>query len=190
MPWTEDDLAAVLARGVVKEVVISKPPAVDAGGALRGTTPRKGGDHQKIPPDLQGIAAVHDEAVFLVLPWPVSTNHTWRSVNGRVVLSAAARRFRIAVSEHVLVQWPRGLDRPLRGRLDVTICLHAGHARGYDLDNFGGKALLDALQSAGVFVNDQQIDRLESLRGRRMPPRVAGQVDVTIATLHESKEAR
>lgn len=42
----------------------------------------------------------------------------------------------------------------------VSVTLHAPDNRRRDLDNFGGKALLDALTHAGVWLDDSQVRRL------------------------------
>ncbi len=42
----------------------------------------------------------------------------------------------------------------------VAVTLHAPDNRRRDLDNFGGKALLDALTHAGVWLDDSQVRRL------------------------------
>lgn len=42
----------------------------------------------------------------------------------------------------------------------VSVTLHAPDKRRRDLDNFGGKALLDALTHAGVWLDDSQVRRL------------------------------
>lgn len=53
----------------------------------------------------------------------------------------------------------------LTGRLDVAILLHPPDKRRRDIDNFGGKALLDALCYGGVYLDDSQIDILYIERG-------------------------
>ena len=52
----------------------------------------------------------------------------------------------------------------LEGRLVVVVSLHAPTRRKYDLDN-RCKSLLDALEEAEVFLNDEQIDHLTIRRG-------------------------
>lgn len=52
----------------------------------------------------------------------------------------------------------------------TLISAHAPDNRRRDLDNFGGKALLDALTHAGVWLDDSQVRRLsmewgENIRG-------------------------
>lgn len=78
-----------------------------------------------------------------------------------MLLSAQGREFK----EHVEKAVSRYIGPyPLKGRLAVHIMLHAPTQRKYDVDN-RIKALLDAMQSAGVFEDDEQIDVLEVRRG-------------------------
>jgi len=60
----------------------------------------------------------------------------------------------------------------LHGRLQVHVTLHRGDRRRYDIDNCL-KPLIDALQHALVFDDDEQIDRLTVVRGERRKPGVA-----------------
>ena len=93
-----------------------------------------------------------------VLPWPPSKNRLHRAINrGRfasVILSKEAREYYAAVQRAV---GNNAENTP--SRLAVTIYLHAPTRRGYDLD---GRVvgLLDALEAACVFQDDNQIDLL------------------------------
>jgi crossover junction endodeoxyribonuclease RusA len=96
--------------------------------------------------------------ITLELPYPPSVNHYWRNVTvDRAVLSAEAKAYRIAVLAAV------GPRKPLRTRLSVEIELFPPDKRKRDLDN-PIKALLDSLQHAYVFDDDEQIDRLTVCR--------------------------
>lgn len=90
----------------------------------------------------------------LTLPWPPSTNHTWRKGNGRVFLSQQTKTFRKAVASVVLAS---NTQRPALGPLELTVTLCPPDKRKRDLDNFAGKALLDALTLAGVWADDSQV---------------------------------
>lgn len=60
----------------------------------------------------------------------------------------------------------------LSTRLDVKITLHPPDRRRRDIDNTI-KAMLDAMQSAGVYLDDAQIDRLLVERSTVEPGGVA-----------------
>ena len=96
---------------------------------------------------------------FLIeLPFPPSLNTYYRNVRGRMLLSAAGRQYKLDVLAHVLTAC-KGKPDPMTGRLSVNIQLHNRANRSYDIDN-RPKAILDALEESGVFVNDSQVDRL------------------------------
>jgi crossover junction endodeoxyribonuclease RusA len=93
----------------------------------------------------------------LVLPYPPSVNHYWRTFRGRMLISEKGRSYRQAVN--TVCSLYRKNVATLRGRLEVTIWVRAPDRRRRDLDNVP-KAVLDALQHAGVYADDGQIDRL------------------------------
>ena len=93
-------------------------------------------------------------AVSLVLPWPPSVNRYWRHVNGRVLISKAGREYRKAVA--AACRGVRGLGC---ARLGVNVVLQPPDRCRRDIDNIL-KSLLDALEHAGVYDDDGQIDRL------------------------------
>lgn len=103
------------------------------------------------------------------LPWPPSVNTYWRSVNGRVLISRTGREYRAAVSR---------IDLPRFGaaRLAVTIDAYPPDKRRRDLDNLP-KSVLDAMQHAGAFDDDSQIDRLTI---ERHAPCEGGYLSVTL----------
>ena len=111
----------------------------------------------------------------LTLPFPPSVNTYWRSNRGRVHISNAGRAYRAAVIGAVIEQ------RPGAGfggaRLSVVVEVFPPDKRRRDLDNVL-KATLDALEHAGVYDDDGQIDRLVVERGHRLPP--DGLVIVTV----------
>lgn len=96
----------------------------------------------------------------LTLPYPPSLNHYWRAVNGRMLISKAGREYRQAVGYIVLGTRIRKMD----GRLQVSIYVYPPDRRRRDLDNIQ-KPLLDALEHAGVYDDDSQIDVLHTQRG-------------------------
>ncbi|MBK9187353.1 MAG: RusA family crossover junction endodeoxyribonuclease [Phycisphaerales bacterium] len=98
--------------------------------------------------------------ITLTLPWPPSVNHYYRRVGNVTLISKEGRRFRKRVAGEVLLA---GSPR-VEGRLAVWIVASPPDLRRRDLDNVQ-KALLDALQHAGVYGDDSQIDRITVERG-------------------------
>lgn len=101
---------------------------------------------------------MRDGDLVLDLPYPPSVNHYWRSVGKRVLISKEGRQYRENVGFSLLnAGYRRGLS--MSGRLAVNIALHPPDRRRRDLDNVL-KSLLDAMQHAGVYEDDSQIDRI------------------------------
>ena len=104
--------------------------------------------------------------VRLELPFPPSVNRYWRHVGMgggvRVLLSREGRRYKAAVWATVRARG--GTGEPLTGRLVVDVRLYPPDRLRRDIDNFGGKALLDALTDAGVWQDDSQLDELRIRR--------------------------
>ena len=114
-------------------------------------------------------------AMAYVLPWPPSVNRYWRAVGGRAILSREGRQYRVDAQAAVLSTLPRlHIDA---GRVELRIMAHAPDNRRRDLDNLL-KGVLDALQTAGVYTDDSQVDSLTITRGDvdRGRPRVVVQV--------------
>lgn len=127
-------------------------------------------------------------AVTLALPWPPSVNGYWRTapVRGkggktaiRTMISKKGRQYRRLVQYEVAAQQARGMGR---ARLEANIVAHAPDRQRRDLDNIT-KSLLDALEHAGVYADDEQIDRLTIERGAVAKP---GRVLVTITAMEEA----
>lgn len=109
------------------------------------------------------------------LPYPPSVNHYWRRVGPRTLISRGGRAFREAVCSILAA---RGV-RPLLGWLDVRIDLFPPDRRRRDLDN-SLKSLLDAMQHAGMYEDDNQIARLTA---QRREPRPGGLAVVRVCPL-------
>ena len=89
------------------------------------------------------------------LPYPPSIYHYWRRVGSRTLISREGRRFR----ERVMAILAAMGIRPMTGRLTVNVEVFPPDNRRRDVDNVF-KALLDALQHGGAYIDDSQIVRL------------------------------
>lgn len=97
-------------------------------------------------------------AIKYELRYPPSVNTYWRQFQGRTILSKNAREYRKYILAALSPQ------KPILGRLKMVIELFPPDRRRRDLDNCG-KGLIDALQHAGVYRDDEQIDELTFRRG-------------------------
>ncbi len=109
----------------------------------------------------------------LTLPLPPTVNHYYGAVGRRRFLSKAGTKFR----QEVVVAWLQAHGRRLDGAIRVKVSLHAGNARKWDIDN-RMKALLDAMQEAGVYENDHQVNDLHVVRGELIRPNGLCVVDI------------
>lgn len=118
--------------------------------------------------------------VTLTLPYPPSMNHYWRSFRGRVVVSREGRAFRASVCA-LLASGAAGGNRkpPAGGRIALSMDAFPPDRRRRDLDNIQ-KPVLDALQHAGVYRDDSQVDLLVT---RRREPCNGGRLEVQLATM-------
>ena len=98
------------------------------------------------------------------LPYPPSVNHYWRRVAPRTLISREGRRYR----REVIALLAAGRAAPLRGRLEMVVHVFPPDRRRRDLGNLD-KALGDALEHAGIYEDDSQIDRLEFRRCSVVP---------------------
>lgn len=93
------------------------------------------------------------------LPYPPSVNHYWRRVGSRTLISRQGRAYRHEVAA-VVDRIDRVAEQiPLSGPLSVEVLLYPPDRRRRDLDNTL-KGLLDALEHAGVYLDDGLIERL------------------------------
>jgi crossover junction endodeoxyribonuclease RusA len=100
----------------------------------------------------------------LELPFPPSVNHYYRRAGVRTLISREGRRYRREVIARLAAVRPE----PMRGRLKLSIVICPPDRRAFDLDN-RLKALLDAMEHAGVYENDGQIDSIGITRGPLTP---------------------
>ena len=126
----------------------------------------------------------------LTLPFPPSSNTYYRSVrmgkSCRVLLSKKGRLYKEEVCEYIANQIldSKEFPYPLLGRLSVHVMLHAPNRRKWDIDN-RIKPLLDAMQSAGVYPDDEAIDHLTIKRGEIIK---GGKVTVQLIELKSKEE--
>ena len=114
--------------------------------------------------------------ISLQLPYPPSINNYWRHARGRHYISAQGKAFRQEV-------WATAGTRPrMDGRLGVDVQVWVPDKRKRDLDNVL-KALLDALEHAGIYKDDGQIDDLHITR-RGIEP--GGQCRVQVWELQDT----
>jgi crossover junction endodeoxyribonuclease RusA len=101
------------------------------------------------------------------LPWPPSVNHYWiyRATGKRVMvcLGANGKQFRESVRTHLKNEVPFEEQR-----LVMSIFAYPPDRRKRDLDNIL-KSTLDAIQHAGIYKDDNQIDCLTITRQPVVP---------------------
>jgi crossover junction endodeoxyribonuclease RusA len=115
--------------------------------------------------------------VITTLPYPPSVNHYWRKWRNRMVISEEGRAFRRDVC--ALLGGGGARKPPMGGRIALCMDAFPPDRRRRDLDNIQ-KALLDALQHAGVYGDDSQID---ALGVKRREPVDGGRVIVRLAEM-------
>ena len=116
----------------------------------------------------------------LTLPYPPSVNHYWRKWRNRMVISREGREYRRAICGLLAPGGGGGIRKPpAGGRIALAMDAFPPDRRRRDLDNIQ-KPVLDALEHAGVYADDSQIDLLITRRSERVE---SGRLDVRIDEL-------
>lgn len=99
------------------------------------------------------------------MPYPPSVNGYWRTYKNRQIISERGRSYR---SLAIRTMKNLNLDNEgLSDRLRVTVTIHPPTLRKYDIDNWC-KAPFDALTHAKFWIDDEQVDKLEVLKGEKI----------------------
>jgi crossover junction endodeoxyribonuclease RusA len=110
---------------------------------------------------MTGQNELYGVSQFLTLPLPPSVNIYWRKSPKGMYITKEGKDFRQRVAE-IVAEHNAIKFGSARLFMAVRICMR--DRRGSDLDN-RMKALCDALEHAGVFDDDEQIDELLVTRG-------------------------
>ena len=117
--------------------------------------------------------------IFLNLPFPPSVNSYRTVYRGMMRLSKEGRQFKAAVADYVVEYKVPKLGE---SKLRISMVLFPRDKRKIDIDN-RIKSVLDALQDAGVFDDDFQVDELSIVRGK---PIKGGAIRVMIEQIETS----
>jgi len=99
------------------------------------------------------------------LPYPPSVNHYYRHVGPRVLISKAGRKYR-----EIVVSQLRSCEiQPLNGGIELFFEAYPPDRRRRDLDNLL-KCVLDSLQHAGAYHDDNQIVKINAEKHQPLPP--------------------
>ncbi len=104
--------------------------------------------------------------MVMTLPYPPSINHYWRRVGPRTLISREGRAFCKNVC--ALLGSSGHRKPPSGGRIALCMDAYPPDRRRRDLDNIQ-KPTLDALEHAGVYEDDSQIDLLVTKRCKVVP---------------------
>ena len=120
--------------------------------------------------------------MMITLPYPPTMNHYWlqRKGHGRYI-SAKGKSFTTLTRAAVITQGVKSFGD---ARLSMQIILYPPDHRRRDLDNVL-KPTLDALQKAGVYDDDCQIDHLHITRG---PKFKGGKMEIFIVAIPADEE--
>jgi crossover junction endodeoxyribonuclease RusA len=102
------------------------------------------------------LISVPTKKIKFTLPWPPSINKYWRKGKNRMYIDRPGKEYRKKVYFDC-AQYKHVFDD--RDRLSVKILASPPDRRRRDIDNLL-KCPIDALEKAGVFCDDEQIDEL------------------------------
>jgi crossover junction endodeoxyribonuclease RusA len=94
--------------------------------------------------------------IKIILPWPPSVNTYYRKVGNKMLISKKGREYRKAVK---IICAKATVNKKLTGKLKLYAKCYPPDNRQRDLDNLN-KALLDSLEKAGVYCDDNQVKSL------------------------------
>ena len=118
--------------------------------------------------------------MMITLPYPPSINHYYRRVGPRTLISREGREYRRAICGLLASGDGSGIRKPpAGGRIALAMDAFPPDRRRRDLDNLQ-KSVLDALEHAGVYADDSQIDLLIT---RRQTAIKGGRLDVRVEDL-------
>jgi len=110
----------------------------------------------------------------MMLVYPVSTNKVWKHGKNRVYLNPKVVDYRTEVWAATFGKTRFENDERLKLEINMW-----PPRKNCDIDNIL-KTLLDALQHARVFANDNQIDELIV---HKMPVRSGGEIEITLTDI-------
>ena len=114
--------------------------------------------------------------IEIELTYPPTMNTYWRHVGYRTLISREGRTFR----RNVCALLGGGRRKPpTSGRIALAMDAYPPDHRRRDLDNLQ-KPVLDALEHAGVYADDSQIDLLVTRRREVVP---GGRLEVEVLDL-------
>lgn len=102
--------------------------------------------------------------IQFVLPWPPSVNTYYRRGAHATYMSKAGRKFKTDVADIVSQSKQSKVGA---ARIRINMVVWPRDRRKFDLDN-RIKSVLDSLQDAGVFDDDEQIDEINIARGNKI----------------------